>query len=158
VHAAARLAALAALVAAGAAAGEGLADEGRAWILDDAGEAVSLVYGTPETDDVLIGFSCGPERVLTVTYFFEPADARDGMTAEIELVTAAGHRLVKARGERSLLDDAFVLEGRTRLDAALARILGKGGTLAIAVRGSVDEVPLAGAEAGIAALVARCAV
>src|SRR5687768_8822018 len=38
------------------------AQENRSWLLDESGDGVALMYGTPDSDDILIGFSCDPKE------------------------------------------------------------------------------------------------
>jgi hypothetical protein len=133
------------------------AQEVRQWIGIAGPNGASLLYGTPQSDDIVVGFWC--ERAtdeLVVSFRFEPVGAADGMEIDMELSSEAGSVVLPATGERMLLDDAFVLEARTELDPVLRRIISEGVTLSIMVQDGVEEIPLAGAAEEAAALFEAC--
>jgi hypothetical protein len=133
------------------------AQEGRQWIGIAGPDGASLLYGTPQSDDIVIGFRC--ERAtdeLVVSFRFEPVGAADGMEIDMELFSEGSAVVLPATGERMLLDDAFVLEARTELDPALRRIITEGETLSVMVQDGVEEIPLDGAAEEAAALFEAC--
>jgi len=147
--------ALAGLLAAAAVPVSG--QEGRQWIASQSPEGASLIYGTPQSDDVLLRFSCdATTKELTVAFAFEPVGAMDGMQLDMELFSDGGGLVLNATGERMLMDDAFVLEAKTSLEPELRQILTQGETLSIMVQDGVEEIPLAGAAKDAAALFEQC--
>lgn len=146
--------AVALLASAGA---DASAQEGRQWIGSAGPDGAALLYGTPQSDDIVIGFWC--ERAtgdLVVSFRFEPVGAADGMEIDMELFSEGGAVVLLATGERMLLDDAFVLEARTDLNRALRRIISEGETLSVMVQDGAEEIPLAGAAEEAAALFEAC--
>ncbi|TWT13613.1 hypothetical protein [Reyranella sp. CPCC 100927] len=133
------------------------ADE-RQWIGTANVGSVVLAYGTPDSDDMAISFSCDPAtKALTVSVIVEPADAKDGMRVDVVLASESGQVVLNATGERLAMDDSFMLHATTRLDPSLRRILTEGRTLTIRVPGSTDRIPLAGAREQAQKLIDACA-
>lgn len=147
--------ALAGLLAAAAVPVSG--QERRQWIAGEGPEGASLIYGTPQSDDVLLRFSCdAATKELTVAFAFEPLGAAEGMQIDMELFSEGGTAVLNATGHRMLLDDGFVLEATTRLEPELRQILTEGDTLSIMVQDGVEEIPLTGAAKDAAALLEQC--
>jgi len=143
------------LTPAAAPAGPGPAAEGRVWI----GTAVGLLYGTPDSDDLLLGFACfeeGDGPVLAVALAHEPVFLADGEAATLELRSAGGALALAGEGMRLLLDDLFLIEARLvepearrEAGAALAALLTAGGTLSVLVEDGEVELPLDGLAAAL---------
>lgn len=132
------------------------AQSGRQWFGERGGHGAHLIYGTPRSDDMVISFACNTKTV-TVSYSFTFAPrAKDGTRMEIELSSEGGKVQLTATGQRSMLDDSFLLVGETRLDPVLRKILTEGRMLSIRVQGRVAPVPLAGAAKPVAELIAAC--
>jgi len=133
------------------------ADE-RQWIGTANVGSVVLAYGTPDSDDVAISFSCDQTtKALTVSVILEPADAKDGMRVDVMLASESGQIVLNATGQRLAMDDSFMLQATTRLDPSLRRILTEGRTLSIRASGSTDTIPLAGAREQAQKLIDACA-
>jgi hypothetical protein len=137
---------------------EAAADDGRRrWIAVSGPQVSSLMYGTPDSDDVHIGFTCRrATRQITVAFAHEPVGAKDGMRLGIELWSEGGRVMLDAAGRRMQLDDLFVLEATTTLSPALRRILTEGKTLSVMVQDGVEEIPLEGAARAAAGLMEAC--
>jgi hypothetical protein len=133
------------------------AQESRQWIGATSPDSVSLLYGTPDTDDVVINFTCDRvKKSIRFAYTFEPAGATSGMRIDVELSSEGGKMVLNAAGRRMDTDDAFVLEATTRADAALRRTLTEGRTLSIRVQMQVQAFPLSRATKPAADLIAAC--
>jgi hypothetical protein len=133
------------------------AEPGRSWIAWSDEKVARLAYGTPESDDMVVGFICTrATRQLTVAFAHEPVGARDGMRIGMELFSEGGRVTLEATGERLQLDDIFLLEAKTTLTPALRGVLTKGRTLSVTVQDGVDEIPLQGAAEAAADLVEAC--
>jgi len=133
------------------------ADE-RTWISSaDAGHVVAL-YGTPASDDVVVGLDCAAAtRTLEISVATRPKNGRNGMRSDLRLASPGGSVAVAARGLLNEMDDSVVFGATTRLDAALRSVLAAKGTLSVTVAGTTVEAPLAGSTAAMAALTAACA-
>ena len=137
--------------------GSAAAQDRRQWIGASNPDNVMLLYGTPNTDDVAIAFTCErATKSIRFAYTFEPAGARNGMRIDMELSSDSGKVVLNATGRRMEMDDAFVLEATIRADAALRRTLTGGRTLSISVQGRAQAFPLAGAGKQAAELMAAC--
>lgn len=147
----------AALCAAAVLAAPAAAEAERAWMATVGPATVSALYGTPESDDVVLAFDCDrATKALVISLRAEPAKARDGMRATIEIASDAATLKVPATGARSQLDDAFVLTARTDLSPRLRKALRRGTTLTLTADGARETIPLTGAEPAVAALLAAC--
>jgi len=136
---------------------EAAAQDGRRWIALGSEQSSALVYGTPDSDDLVISFACMPAtRQVKVAFTHEPVGAKDGMRIGMELFSEGGRLMLDATGERLQLDDIFVLEAKTTLSPALRRLLTEGRTLSVMVQDGVEEIPLDGAAEAAAGLIAAC--
>jgi hypothetical protein len=135
----------------------GAQDDRRGWIVLSTPEASSVVYGTPNSDDLVISFSCKlATREIVVGFMHEPVRAKNGMRIDMELSSAGGRVRLDATGERLQLDDRFLLLAETTLSPALRRILTEGKTLSVKVRDRGKEIPLQGAAQAAADLIRAC--
>jgi hypothetical protein len=133
------------------------AERGRDWLAFGSAEKSVLVYGTPETDDVVISFSCTrATREVTVAFTHEPVGAKDGLRIGMELFSEGGRMMLDATGQRVEFDDTFVLEAKTTLSPVLRHILTDGQTLSVMVQDGVEEIPLQGAAKAGAVLIEAC--
>ncbi|MEW9613740.1 hypothetical protein AB3G45_07890 [Shinella sp. S4-D37] len=127
------------------------------WLVSQYDNTTFLSYGIPDTDYSPIGFYCstGDETVrLIVTH--DAPDAKDGQQMRVTLSSDAGSVELSASGQFQEIDDMLHLEGQTRLDRKLVRILSANGALNVSIDGSKQDIPLAGAADHIDALVAAC--
>ena len=128
------------------------------WQGEAGAHGASLYYGIPQSDYAPVSFSCTPDGDgLSFALAFTPGAAEDG--AEIEVLLQAGDIMVplQATGFYVEMDDSFVLEGRTVLDARLADLLTARGTLMVFVEDGAEEYPLDGAREAAAPLLKTCA-
>lgn len=133
------------------------ADSELIWIGASYEESAWLSYAMPQTDWGVISFHCGrATRKLSVSYVFEPVDAEDGMTFDMELMSEGGQVVLHAVGERFLLDDAYILTAKTNLSPELHAVLFEGQTLTIMVQDGVDEIPLDGIITAAGDLIEAC--
>jgi len=135
------------------------ADTGRSWIAWSDKNVTRLIYGTPESEDAVISFTCTrATRQLTVVFGHEPVGAKEGMRIGMELFSEGGRVTLDAAGHRVQPYDIFFLEAKTTLSPALRRILTEGKTLSVMVQDGVEEIPLQGAAKSAAALIEACGV
>jgi hypothetical protein len=140
-----------------AAAGGPLSAEGRSWIADSDADAVWLIYGTPESDDILLSLTCErTAKTLTVWFATEPV-AKDPKSLPMELVSDGGRAQIVGNGSRSEMDDAFALEAKTALTPEWEKLLTGGKTLSVQVEGGKQAIPLDDtAQQGVAEIVKAC--
>ena len=152
VNAALRVAALLCCIPAAA-----MAEENPGWHGQKGEGGATLFYGIAQSDHAPISFSCpqgGSE--LTFVFAFAPINAVDGVEVEVLLEAGDISVPIATTGARIEMDDSFVLEGRTALDARLTDLITSRGTLSVFVEDGAEEFPLDGAREAAAALIETC--
>jgi hypothetical protein len=153
-----RLACCAAAALLWAATISALSAEGRSWVADSNAEATWLIYGTPESDDILLSLTC--ERgtnTLTVWFAVPPASGNDPETLPLELGSAGGRVQLTGKTSRSEMDDLFSLEAKTAFTPEVEKLLTGGKTLSVKVEGGAQDMPIdETAQKGIADIVESC--
>lgn len=127
------------------------------WFGSRTEDGASLIYGTPNSGYGKIAFTClAGQDDLTFVYEHEPVGATNG--AEVDVLLSAGdiEVTVPTTGSRLEIDDAFILEGRTKLDNRLRDLLMSAGTLIVTVQDGSEEYPLDGASQAAKHLVDVC--
>jgi hypothetical protein len=132
--------------------------EARQWVAQGDAGASLLIYGTPESDDVLLSLTCDHStKALTLWYVVEPVRAKDPESLAISLRSQAGTVALVGKGSRSELDNAYSLEVATEFTPELEKVLGGAKALSILVEDRAVEVPMdATAQDGIALLKKGC--
>jgi hypothetical protein len=133
------------------------AQEPRTWIFDDSAESVALQYGTPESDDVVIAFSCeANSKTMRITEFLASSSLTPGRTARLRL--ARGNISLEYTGQAlaSETDGDAYLEVVTPADRKLFALLKAGSSLTIDSTGTQTTIPLAGVTPHVAALERFC--
>jgi hypothetical protein len=154
-----RLAVALALVTGFSLAGEVQAAEpGRQWVAQSDPGASLLIYGTPESDDVLLSLTCDhATKALTVWYVVEPVHAKDPESLAISLKSQGGTVALVGKGHRSEMDNAYSLEVVTEFTPELEKALGGDKALSILVEDRTVEIPMDGtARDGVAMLKKGC--
>lgn len=133
------------------------AQEDLGWHGDKGEHGASLFYGIPQTDHAPISFACekGSDQ-LTFVFAFAPINAVDGVKVEVLLEAGDVSVPIATTGARIEMDDSFILEGRTTLDARLTDLITSRGTLSVFVEDGAEEYPLDGAREAAAALIETC--
>ena len=137
--------------------GMAAAEETLGWHGRKGEDGASLFYGIPQTDHAPLSFSCmhGSDE-LTFVFAFAPINAVDGVKVKVLLEAGGISVPIATTGARIEMDDSFVLEGRTVLDARLVDLLSSRGTLSVSVEDGAEEYPLDGAREAAAALLETC--
>lgn len=134
-----------------------VAEETLGWHGQKGEHGASLFYGIPQTDHASLSFSCAQgSNELTFTFAFAPINAVDGVAVEVLLEAGDISVPIATTGARIEMDDSFILEGRTALDARLTDLLTSRGTLSVLVEDGAEEYPLDGAREAAAALLETC--
>lgn len=116
------------------------------WFGNRTEDGASLIYGTPNSGYGKIAFTClAGHDDLTFVYEHEPIDARDGVEVDVFLSAGEIEVAIPTTGTRLEIDDSFILEGRTKLDDRLRKLLTSTGTLIVTIEDGSDEYPLDGA-------------
>lgn len=147
-----RLAALTSCLPTMAAAEENFGWHGEKWE-----RGASLFYGARQTDHAPLSFAC-PEggSELVFTFAFAPINRVDGVKVEVLLEAGDISVPIVTTGARIEMDDSFILEGRTLLDARLTDLLTSRSTLSVFVEDGAEEYPLDGAREAAASLIETC--
>lgn len=129
--------------------------DGLRWQHRESASGAVLAWEKLDTDDQPLVFSCdASDRSLRVGYV-HPSGQRS-RDIPLELSSEGGRVQLRMQGERSELDDSFVLSTRTSLTPELMNVLSRGRHLTVRVRGDVARIPLAGAAPGVAELARKC--
>lgn len=133
------------------------AAQDRQWISDEGDWGAHLIYGTPNSDDVIIGFGCNRDSSeLRITHVF----AAEGLEAgdSVELVLAAGDTRYSMTGTAfdGPLGEVEGVGAVTVFDSNLIALLGGEGDLEIMAGESTTSVPLQGAAEGLDRLARHC--
>lgn len=126
--------------------------EGRRWISDSTDEAVTLIYGTPESDDMLLSLVCEKaKKTMILWYVPQPIPVKAPSELPITISSEAGGMQLTAAGTHSDEIDSYSLEAQTPLTPELAKLLTAGKTLTIKAEKTtanlpLDDVALKGAE------------
>lgn len=133
------------------------AEENLGWHGEKSEDGASLFYGIPQSGHAPLSFSCAQGSAeLVFVFAFEPIDAVDGVQVEVRLQAGGIEVPIATTGARMEMDDGFILEGRTVLDARLTDLLTSRGTLSVFVEDGAEEYPLDGAREAAAALLETC--
>jgi hypothetical protein len=133
--------------------------EGRQWIALTDKDMVSLIYGTPETDDVLLNLSCtATTKTVTVWFAVEPSGTvKDPATMPMAFSSEGGDIKLTGNGKRLEMDDSYALEATTELTPEWEKLLSEAKTLSIAADDGTEDLAIdAAARKGLDAIVAAC--
>ena len=120
-------------------------------------DMATLVYGVPDSDYVMLYFSCtAGEPVVNIHVQDEESQAEEGAVLQVRL--SAGGEEIEFSEKAIPNEDSGGKDvtGRLPLDDGLRRILTASGTLEIVVDGHTQHYDLAGAAEPAAALLAAC--
>mgnify|MGYP001298734631 FL=1 len=116
------------------------------WFGNRSEDGASLVYGTPNSGYGKIAFSCeAGEDDVHFVYEHKPIRPEEGVQVEVFLAAGGVEIAIPTTGGRLEIDDAFLLEGQTKLDDNLRKILTAGGQMIVTVEDGAEEFPLDGA-------------
>jgi hypothetical protein len=129
----------------------------RQWIFDDNPEAPALSYGTPDSDDLLISFSCEPdEKRMTIVEAVGSKKLNPGGAATFRL--GAGAAVLDLKGD-AVADETT---GTVNIEVVgapnprLFALLKAGPSLAIEVAGEKETIPLGAAVPHVPVLEKLC--
>jgi len=122
------------------------AQDPRTWIFDDNPEAPSLEYGTPDSDDVLIAFSCEPgAKRMSIVESIAAAKLIPGRSAILKLSAGTASLALTGDAVANETDGTVSIEVNSAPIPRVFALLKAGPALAIDVAGTQETVPLGGA-------------
>jgi len=149
-----RLSTLALIIALAAPAA---AQDTRVWNFDDNPEAPALGFGAPDSDDVVIAFSCEPSaRRMTIVEAIASTKLNPGVSVPLKL--SAGSVSLDLTGDAiaSETDGTVSVEVTGPPNPRVFALLRAGPTLTIEVPGGKETIPLSGAASHVAAFERMC--
>jgi hypothetical protein len=133
------------------------AEPARVWNFDDNPEAPSLGYGLPESDDVLIAFSCEPgAKRMTIVESIDAKNLNPGGTATFRLTVGTQSLDLTGDAIANESDGTVSIEVNSAPNPRLFVLLKSGPTLTLDVAGTKETVPLAGAAPHVPAFEKLC--
>jgi len=133
------------------------AQEARVWNFDDNPEGPTLGFGAPDSDDVVIAFSCEPSaRRMTIVEAVASTKLNPGNSVTMKL--SAGSASLDLTGDAiaSETDGTVNIEVSGPPNSRVFALLKAGPTLTIEVPGARETIPLAGAAPHVAAFERMC--
>jgi hypothetical protein len=133
------------------------AEPKRAWTFDDNPEAPTLDYGTPDSDEIVIIFSCDPDaKRMTVVESIAAKDLKPGGKATFKLT--AGSQSLELSGDAiaNESDGTVSIEVNGPPNPKLFALLKGAPSMTIEVAGTSETVPLAGATPHVATFERLC--
>lgn len=138
-------------------AGPAAAQDPRIWTFDDNPEAPALEFGTPESDDVVIAFSCEPaaQRMSIVE---SVASKKLTPGASVSLRLSAGNTSLDLTGDAiaNETDGTVSIEVNGAPNPRLFTLLKAGPALTVELPGAKETLLLAGAAPHVAAFEKLC--
>jgi hypothetical protein len=135
----------------------GAAQSGRQWIFDDNPETPSLVYGTPDSDDILISFACEPaEKRMTVVEAVGATKLEPGRSTTFRLTAGTSTLDLSGDAIASESDGSVNIEVVGPPNARLFALLKGGPSLVIEVIGEKETIPLKDAAPHVGTLEKLC--
>ncbi len=133
------------------------AQDARVWNFDDNPEAPTLGFGAPDSDDVVIAFSCEPSaRRMTIVEAVASTKLTPGVSVPLKL--SAGNVSLALTGDAiaSETDGTVNIEVSGPPNPRVFALLKAGPTLTIEVPGAKETIPLSGAAPHVAAFERMC--
>jgi hypothetical protein len=133
------------------------AESARQWIFDDNPEAPALTYGTPDSDDILIAFTCEPgQQRMTIVEAVGAAKLEPGRATTFRLTAGAATLDLTGDAIANETDGSVNIEVTGAPNPRLFALLKAGPSLKIEVTGEKETIPLADAAAHVPVLEKLC--
>jgi len=129
----------------------------RAWLFDDNPERAVLLYGAPESDDVLISFACDPkEKRMTIVESVTSKKMAPGGAASFKLTAGTASLDLKGDAIANESNGEVSIEVNSAPNPRVFALLKAGPSLTIEVPGAKETIPLAGATQHVAGFERLC--
>jgi hypothetical protein len=133
------------------------AQDARVWNFDDNPEAPSLGFGAPDSDDVVIAFSCEPSAgQMTILEAVASTKLTPGVSVPLKLSAGSVSLALTGDAIASETDGTVNIEVTGPPNPRVFALLKAGPTLTIEVPGAKETIPLAGAAPHVAAFERMC--
>jgi hypothetical protein len=133
------------------------AQDQRVWNFDDNPEAPALEFGAPDSDDVVIAFTCEPAaRRMSIVESVASTKINPGTSVTFKLTVGAASLDLTGDAIASETDGTVNIEVNGAPNPRVFALLKAGPSLTIEVPGAKETIPLAGAAPHIAAFEKLC--
>lgn len=137
--------------------GPASAQDPRTWIFDDNPEAPALEFGAPESDDIVIAFSCEPDaRRMSIVESVASKKLNPGTSVTFKLTAGTTSLDLTGDAIANETDGTVSIEVNSAPNPRVFALLKAGPSLIIEVPGAKETIPLAGAAPHIAAFERLC--
>lgn len=138
-------------------AGPAAAQDPRTWIFDDNPEAPALEFGAPESDDIVIAFSCEPiAKRMSIVESVVSKKLNPGASVTFRLTAGTTSLDLTGDAIANETDGTVSIEVNSAPNPRVFALLKAGPSLIIEVPGAKETIPLAGAAPHIAAFEKLC--
>ena len=133
------------------------AQDQRVWNFDDNPEAPALEFGAPESDDMLIVFSCEPSvKRMSIVESVASTKLNPGTSVTFKLTAGSASLDLTGDAIANETDGAVSIEVNGAPNPRVFALLKSGPSLTIEVPGAKETIPLAGAAPHISAFEKLC--
>jgi hypothetical protein len=133
------------------------AQDSRVWNFDDNPEAPALGFGAPDSDDVVIAFSCEPgAKQMTIVESIASTKLNPGAGVPFKLSAGATSLALTGNAIANETDGTVSIEVTGAVNPRVFALLKAGPSLVIEVPGATETIPLAGATPHVAAFEKMC--
>jgi len=145
------------ILAALALAAPAFAQDSRVWNFDDNPEAPALGFGAPDSDDILIGFSCDPgTKQMTIVESVASTKVNPGAGVPLKLSAGTTSLALTGNAIANETDGTVSIEVTGPVNPRVFALLKGGPSLTIEVPGASETIPLTGATPHVAAFETMC--
>jgi hypothetical protein len=145
------------ILAALALAAPAFAQDSRVWNFDDNPEAPALGFGAPDSDDILIGFSCDPgTKQMTIVESVASTKVNPGAGVPLKLSAGTTSLALTGNAIANETDGTVSIEVTGAVNPRVFALLKGGPSLTIEVPGASETIPLTGATPHVAAFETMC--
>jgi hypothetical protein len=138
-------------------AGSAQAEPARTWIFDDNPEAPTLEYGAPDSDDILIAFSCEPSaKRMSITESIAAPKLTPGGRATFKLTAGTASLDLTGDATANESDGSTSIEVSGPPNPRVFALLKAGPALTIEVGEAKETIPLAEAAPHVPVLEKLC--
>jgi hypothetical protein len=133
------------------------AQDQRVWNFDDNPEAPALEFGAPDSDDVVIAFTCEPSaKRMSIVESVASTKINPGTSVTFKLTAGTASLDLTGDAIASETDGTVNIEVNGAPNPRVFALLKAGPSLTIEVPGAKETIPLAGAAPHIAAFEKLC--
>jgi hypothetical protein len=117
------------------------AADAQSWTFNVEGDTAYLIYGTPESDDTLIAFSCKPKRgTWHITAFLDSKGIKPGRPATLTLKSGARSVTLAGKGQNDEMNGTTDVAVQGKIDPAALAVLTEAAPLVVSVPGDAATI------------------